>query len=134
LLAVLLPSLSLWTSPLMMAITLFLFGTAAGSLGVALNIQAVVVEKNSLKSLMSGFHGMASLGGLAGVLTITALLALSISSVMSAFAVSLLLVIIVFLSVPYNIKAVENTLFEASSKVKKSIRQRLPQPLIILIG
>ncbi|MDH2047853.1 MFS transporter [Acinetobacter johnsonii] len=134
LLAVLLPSLSLLSTPLMMAITLFLFGTAAGSLGVALNIQAVVVEKNSLKSLMSGFHGMASLGGLAGVLTITALLALSISSVISAFAVSLLLVIIVFLSVPYNIKAVENTLLEASSKVKKSIRQRLPQPLIILIG
>lgn len=134
LLAVLLPSLSLWTTPLMMAITLFLFGTAAGSLGVALNIQAVVVEKNSLKSLMSGFHGMASLGGLAGVLTITALLALSISAVMSAFAVSLLLVIIIFLSVPYSIKAVENTLLEASSKVKKSIRQRLPQPLIILIG
>ena len=134
LLAVLLPSLSLWTTPLMMAITLFLFGTAAGSLGVALNIQAVVVEKNSLKSLMSGFHGMASLGGLAGVLTITALLALSISSVMSAFAVSLLLVIIVFLSVPYSIKSVENTSLEASSKVKKSIRQRLPQPLIILIG
>ncbi|MDA1238531.1 MAG: MFS transporter [Proteobacteria bacterium] len=134
LLAVLLPSLSLWTTPLMMAITLFLFGTAAGSLGVALNIQAVVVEKNSLKSLMSGFHGMASLGGLAGVLTITALLALSITSVMSAFAVSLLLVIIIFLSVPYSIKAVENTSLEASSKVKKSIRQRLPQPLIILIG
>ena len=134
LLAVLLPNLSLWTTPLMMAITLFLFGAAAGNLGVALNIQDVVVEKNSLKSLMSGFHGMASLSGLAGVLTITALLALSISSVMSAFAVSLLLVIIVFLSVPYNIKAVENTLLEASSKVKKSIRQRLPQPLIILIG
>lgn len=134
LLAVLLPSLSLWTTPLMMAITLFLFGTEAGSLGVALNIQAVVVEKNSLKSLMSGFHGMASLGGLAGVLTITALLALSISSVMSAFAVSLLLVIIIFLSVPYSIKSVENTSLEASSKVKNSIRQRLPQPLIILIG
>ena len=134
LLAVLLPSLSLWTTPLMMAITLFLFGTAAGRLGVALNIQAVVVEKNSLKSLMSGFHGMASLGGLAGVLTITALLALSISSVMSAFAVSLLLVIIIFLSVPYSIKSVENTSLEASSKVKNSIRQRLPQPLIILIG
>lgn len=134
LLAVLLPSLSFWSTPLMMAITLFLFGTAAGSLGVALNIQAVVVEKNSLKSLMSGFHGMASLGGLAGVLTITALLALSISSVISALAVSLLLVIIVFLSVPYSIKAVENTSLEASSTVKKSIRQRLPQPLIILIG
>lgn len=134
LLAILLPSLSLWSTPLMMAITLFLFGTAAGSLGVALNIQAVVVEKNSLKSLMSGFHGMASLGGLAGVLTITALLALSISSVISAFAVSLLLVIIVFLSVPYSIKAVENATLEASSKMKKSIRQRLPQPLIILIG
>lgn len=134
LLAVLLPSLSLWNTPLMMAITLFLFGTAAGSLGVALNIQAVVVEKNSLKSLMSSFHGMASLGGLAGVLTITALLALSISSVISAFTVSLLLVVIAFLSVPYSIKAVENTSFEASSIVKKSIRQRLPQPLIILIG
>ena len=134
LLAILLPSLSLCSTPLMMAISLFLFGTASGSLGVALNIQAVVVEKNSLKSLMSGFHGMASLGGLAGVLTITALLALSVSPLVSALAVSLLLVLIAVLLAPLSIKAVENTAPEASSRVKKSLRQRLPQPLIVLIG
>ena len=119
LLAVLLPSLSLCSTPLMMAISLFLFGTASGSLGVALNIQAVVVEKNSLKSLMSGFHGMASLGGLAGVLTITALLALSVSPLVSALAVSLLLVLIAVLLAPLSIKAVENTVTELSSTVKK---------------
>ncbi|MFI8034837.1 MFS transporter [Acinetobacter sp. ABJ_C3_5] len=134
LLAVLLPSLSLCSTPLMMAISLFLFGTASGSLGVALNIQAVVVEKNSLKSLMSGFHGMASLGGLAGVLTITALLALGVSPLVSALAVSLLLVLIAVLLAPLSIKAVENTVPEASSTVKKSLLQRLPQPLIVLIG
>ncbi|WP_038344243.1 MFS transporter [Acinetobacter sp. A47] len=134
LLAVLLPGLSLCSTPLMMAISLFLFGTASGSLGVALNIQAVVVEKNSLKSLMSGFHGMASLGGLAGVLTVTALLALGISPWISALAVSLLLVVIAFLSVPLSIKAVENTAPEQQSAAKKTLAQRLPQPLIVLIG
>lgn len=134
LLAVLLPGLSLCSTPLMMAISLFLFGTASGSLGVALNIQAVVVEKNSLKSLMSGFHGMASLGGLAGVLTVTALLALGISPWISALAVSLLLVVIAFLSVPLSIKAVENTAPEQQSAAKKTLGQRLPQPLIVLIG
>ncbi|RZF55864.1 MFS transporter [Acinetobacter halotolerans] len=134
LLALLLPSLSLWNMPLMMAVSLFLFGSAAGSLGVALNIQAVVVEKNSLKSLMSGFHGMCSLGGLAGVLTITALLTFKISPFLSAIVISVLLMFIALLAVPLSLKEIENTESEKTSVDKMTIRQRLPKPLIILIG
>lgn len=134
LLAILLPGLTLWHTSLMMAVSLFLFGTAAGSLGVALNIQAVIVEKNSLKSLMSGFHGMCSLGGLVGVLTVTALLTFNISPLVSALVVSLFLIMIALLAVPLAIKEIENVQTEELDNSKKSLRQRLPQPLIILIG
>ena len=134
LLAVLLPSLSLCNNALMMAISLFLFGTASGSLGVALNIQAVVVEKNSLKSLMSGFHGMCSLGGLAGVMTMTALLMLNISPLISAIFVSLHLVVIVLLAVPLSIKVIEKGETEVQFDAQENFRQRLPKSLIVLIG
>ncbi|NAS10249.1 MFS transporter [Acinetobacter haemolyticus] len=134
LLAVLLPCLSLWNTPLMMAVSLFLFGTAAGILGVALNIQAVVVENNSLRSLMSGFHGMCSLGGLAGVLTITALLTFNVSPVVSALAISLILGIISLLVVPLSIKAIEKVDCVTPSTEKETLTQRIPKPLIILIG
>lgn len=47
LLMVLLPSLTIWHSLVSMAVALFIFGTAAGSLGVAINLQAVVVENTA---------------------------------------------------------------------------------------
>ena len=84
LLLLVLPTFALSSSVLIMSVALFLFGTAAGSLGVAINLQAVIVEKNSAKSMMSQFHGMCSLGGLAGVMTVTALLAIGVSPLMSA--------------------------------------------------
>ncbi len=63
---VLLPCLSLAVSPWQLAIALFLFGAAIGTLDVAMNIQAVMVEKASGGALMSGFHGMFSVGGFVG--------------------------------------------------------------------
>ncbi|SFB23121.1 Fucose permease [Collimonas sp. OK607] len=63
---VLLPCLSLAASSWQLAIALFLFGAAIGTLDVAMNIQAVMVEKASGGALMSGFHGMFSVGGFVG--------------------------------------------------------------------
>ncbi len=89
---VLLPSLTIWHSLVSMAVALFIFGTAAGSLGVAINLQAVVVEKHSLRALMSSFHGMCSLGGLIGaMLSVTALLAIGLSPLMSTLFVVMVL-------------------------------------------
>ncbi|MDB5765286.1 MAG: putative rane protein [Collimonas fungivorans] len=62
----LLPCLSLAASPLQLALALFIFGAAIGTLDVAMNIQAVMVEKASGGALMSGFHGLFSVGGFLG--------------------------------------------------------------------
>ncbi|RYZ80528.1 MAG: MFS transporter, partial [Moraxellaceae bacterium] len=143
-----LPSLTMWSTSLMMALSLFLFGVAAGSFGVALNLQAVIVEKNSLRALMSGFHGMCSLGGLAGVLLMTALLAAGVSPLVGAMAISCLLLVIAIFAVPPCLDTIkqddetdkhtddakqpaQNTSVSAPP-VKAS--SRLPDPLILLIG
>ena len=133
LLLMVLPTFALSSSILIMAIALFLFGTAAGSLGVAINLQAVIVEKNSTKSMMSQFHGMCSLGGLAGVMTVTALLAAGMSPLMSALAICLLLMVLSVMAVPNSLAVIEkeakNDTTEVESKTKK-----FPSPLIILMG
>ena len=133
-LLILLPCLTIWNTPLLMAISLFLFGSAAGSLGVALNIQAVIVEKNSLKALMSSFHGMCSLGGLAGVLTVTALLTFKMSPIFCAVLVSLFLILILLIAVPFALKAVESSSSENEDISINRKGSRLPRPLIIFIG
>lgn len=61
-----LPFLAVAPSPLLLGATLFLFGATIGTLDVAINVQAVQVEKESGGALMSGFHGMFSVGGIAG--------------------------------------------------------------------
>lgn len=61
-----LPLLAIAPSPLLQAVTLASFGAAIGTLDVAMNIQAVIVEKSQGRALMSGFHGLFSLGGFIG--------------------------------------------------------------------
>lgn len=61
-----LPLLAIASSPLLLALVLFLFGAAIGALDVSMNIQAVMVEKTHGDALMSGFHGLFSVGGFIG--------------------------------------------------------------------
>jgi MFS family permease len=61
-----LPFLAMASSPLLLAVALFLFGAAIGTLDVSMNIQAVMVEKTHGGALMSGFHGLFSVGGFIG--------------------------------------------------------------------
>ena len=49
-----------------LAITLFWFGAGHAALDVAMNAQAVVVEKRYQKPIMSSFHALWSIGGLTG--------------------------------------------------------------------
>ena len=46
--------------------TLLLFGAIMGCMDVVMNIQAVIVEKNSGRRIMSGMHAMWSIGGFVG--------------------------------------------------------------------
>ncbi|MDK8756465.1 MFS transporter [Acinetobacter radioresistens] len=130
-----LPGLAVWNTSVMMAVSLFLFGTAAGSFGVALNLQAVIVEKNSLRAMMSSFHGMCSLGGLAGVMTVTALLAAGVSPLISALAVSIMLLVISIIAVPASLSEIErDEQIEADTAEHKKSHKKLPAPIILLIG
>lgn len=58
----------------LLAFFVILLGAGMGSVDCAMNIQAILVEKESNKTLMSGFHGFYSLGGIAGAALITSML------------------------------------------------------------
>lgn len=60
------PLLATVQTHLFMAAALMLFGAGLGMLDVAMNYQAVEVEKAAGKPMMSGFHAFFSLGGILG--------------------------------------------------------------------
>ena len=132
---IILPLLTVFGTALSMAIVLFIFGTAVGAFGVAINLQAVMVEKNSLKNMMSSFHGMCSLGGLLGVLTVTVLLSLGVSPLMSALIMSAVLAFIAILAVPNSLSEVEKKLDPTAEEEAPPAKQKFrPSPMILLIG
>ena len=59
-----LPSLA-WSLP-SLAVALFLLGFSLGSLDIAMNTQAVAIERGYGRPIMSGIHGMYSVGVLIG--------------------------------------------------------------------
>jgi predicted MFS family arabinose efflux permease len=82
-----LPPLAILSSPILLAAVLLVFGAALGSIDVAMNIQAVIVERAGGRSLMSGFHGLYSLGGIAGAACMTAVLGVGGSPFVAALCV-----------------------------------------------
>lgn len=74
-----LPALAHSSSSPLLAAALLLFGAGIGAIDVAMNVQAVTVERASGRAMMSGFHGMFSVGGIAGALGVSALLLLGTS-------------------------------------------------------
>lgn len=77
--ALFLPLLAMAGSTMPLAAALFIFGSALGSLDVAMNVHAVDVERTSGRPLMSGFHALYSIGGFAGAASMTAMLSLGLS-------------------------------------------------------
>lgn len=73
------PWLSVLSNPLLLALALLVFGVGIGVTDCAMNIQAILVEKQVEKPVMSGFHGMYSVGGIAGAGFMTLLLAMGFS-------------------------------------------------------
>jgi predicted MFS family arabinose efflux permease len=70
-----LPLLAIAPSEATLGAALVGFGGALGVLDVAMNAQAVDVERRTRRPMMSGFHGLFSVGGLVGSVAMTALLA-----------------------------------------------------------
>ncbi|EHL98636.1 transporter, major facilitator family protein [Acetobacteraceae bacterium AT-5844] len=64
--SLMLPALATLSSPLLLALALLVFGASIGSADCVMNMQAVIVERDSGRPMMSGFHGLYSLGGIVG--------------------------------------------------------------------
>lgn len=91
------PFLSFVSSPSLLGISLFIFGVGIGLTDCAMNVQAILVEKNAGEPLMSGFHGMYSVGGIAGAGIMTGLLSLELS-IFSATVIISVIVCLLLLS------------------------------------
>lgn len=61
-----LPFLAIAPTPLLLAATLFVFGASLGAMDVAMNAQAIAVQHEAPRPIMSSFHALFSLGGIAG--------------------------------------------------------------------
>ncbi len=94
-----LPFLATLSSIPLLAVTLMLFGAGIGAIDVAMNIQAIIVERDSGRPMMSGFHGLFSLGGIAGAGGMAALLSLGASTLAASLCVSAAIVIALAASV-----------------------------------
>jgi predicted MFS family arabinose efflux permease len=92
-LALILPLLSIASTPLTLGIYLFAFGAALGSLDVAMNIHAVEVERAAKRPLMSGFHALFSIGGLLGAGLMTLLLSMRLEALASTLISAALMMI-----------------------------------------
>ena len=86
--------------PLLIA-TLFLFGAGLGTVDSTTNLQAVIVERASGKTMMSGFHGMFSLGGIVGAAGVSALLGLGLTPLAAMGVVILMLLAALFKAAPH---------------------------------
>jgi predicted MFS family arabinose efflux permease len=84
-----LPFLATLSALPLLALTLMVFGAGIGAIDVAMNIQAIIVERASGRSMMSGFHGLFSVGGIAGAGGMAALLTWGASPLMATVCVSL---------------------------------------------
>jgi MFS family permease len=98
--AIVLPLLSIASSPITLGTALFIFGASLGSLDVAMNLHAVDVERASEKPLMSGFHALFSIGGFLGSGLITALLSRHIVPSTSTILSSAILVLLIAFALP----------------------------------
>jgi MFS family permease len=67
-LCLVLPFVGLAPHPVVLFGALLLFGATLGSMDVAMNTQAVEVERQYRRPILTSFHGMYSLGGLLGAL------------------------------------------------------------------
>ena len=82
-----LPLLATASSLPLLVAALFVFGAGVGSVDCVINIQAVIVERASGRTLMSGFHGLFSVGGVVGAGGVSALLSLGASPLTATICV-----------------------------------------------
>ncbi|GAB7523173.1 MFS transporter [Paraburkholderia sp. 2C] len=99
-LAMILPFLTVVSTPLTLAIALLAFGACLGSLDVAMNVHAIEVERMEARPLMSGFHALFSVGGFFGSTVMTLLLSIQIGTLASTVFCAVLMFAAIVIAQP----------------------------------
>ena len=120
-----LPLLAFVERPIALAAALLAFGAGLGALDVAMNLQAIVVERASGRSMMSGFHGLFSVGGIVGASGVAAALSAGIDVVTVIAGLSVLLAIAIV--------ATARGLLSAASH-DRATPFELPHGIVLVIG
>ncbi|WFQ79175.1 MFS transporter [Xenorhabdus sp. SF857] len=120
-----LPGLSVLSTPLTLACALFVFGMGIGATDVVINIHAVNIEKRVHQPIMSGFHALFSLGGIAGAGTVSLLLFLGISPFQATIVV---VALVILLLLPTWNGMLDN------AETEETPFFALPRGIVILIG
>ncbi|GMA98003.1 MFS transporter [Pelosinus sp. IPA-1] len=126
LICVSLPLLATSTSVPALIFALLIFGAAIGTVDVVVNIQAVIVEKASGRTMMSGFHGLWSVGGFVGAGVVSGFLEAGVSPL-----VAVLNVIIVIVGL---LLAFGKHLLPYGSEEKSATLFVLPKGVVLFIG
>lgn len=114
------------SSPWAFGLSLFMFGASSGVVDVGMNIQAILVEKERNRSMMSGLHGMYSVGGFFGALIISALLNLGLSPLAAILCLTISLIAGLLMMARY--------LFPYGHESKNRKSFSLPKGSILMLG
>ena len=98
-----LPLLALVSSRPLLVAALLLFGAGLGAIDVAMNIQAIIIERVSGRPMMSGFHGFFSLGAIVGAAGVTMLLGAGASPVAATLVVVAGMAVALVIAAPHSL-------------------------------
>ena len=104
---------------------LLLFGAAVGSVDCSVNIQAVVVERESGRPMMSGFHGMFSVGGIAAAVGVSSLLAIGAAPLVATLCIVVVIIALLVVAAPHLLSRVVTAQKTAFA---------LPRGVVLFIG
>lgn len=96
-----LPFLAVASTAWLLAVVLFVFGAGIGAMDCTMNMQAVVVEREAQRSMMSGFHAFYSIGGFVGAAAMTGLLSARFTPFAAAAAGVVAMVLLALASVAH---------------------------------
>ncbi|WP_090181806.1 MULTISPECIES: MFS transporter [unclassified Duganella] len=121
------PFLAIAPSAPLLGLSLFLFGATIGTLDVAMNVQAVIVEKDYGGALMSGFHGMFSVGGIVGAGGMSLMLWQGMDIISASVAMTISVALVLLAAGP-------SLLREAPASERDAPLLVVPRGAVVLIG
>ncbi|WP_115515121.1 MULTISPECIES: MFS transporter [Xanthomonas] len=120
-----LPFLAVVANRWMLGAVLFVFGAGVGAMDCAMNMQAVVVERDAKRAMMSGFHAFFSIGGFVGAGAMTLLLSARIGPLSATIAGVIAMLLVGALSVRH---------WRAERISQQGPLLALPKGIVLFIG